>query len=104
MLGIVSEELNPELAEYFGVKEGVLVRSVVKSSPAEKAGMKAGDVILKIDGTPVASPREISSLMRSSRSKKTNVITLSRSKKELTLEVKKPERSSLWRAMPDEAL
>jgi hypothetical protein len=42
VLGIESETLNPQLAEYFGVKEGVLVRSVSVNSSAEKAGFKAG--------------------------------------------------------------
>src|SRR5258708_6445575 len=46
MLGVEAESLNPQLAEFFGVKEGVLVRSVVKDSSAEKAGIKAGDVIV----------------------------------------------------------
>ncbi len=93
MLGIESEELNPQLAEYFGVKEGVLVRSVIRNSPAEKAGLKAGDVILRIDGTPVSSPREISSIMRSSRSKRSTTVTLNRQRREMTLEVKRPEQS-----------
>src|SRR5579872_5369908 len=55
MLGIESESLNSQLAEYFGVKEGVLVRSVTRDSPAEKAGFKAGDVIVKINGEKVRS-------------------------------------------------
>src|SRR3984957_13140632 len=42
MLGIESETLNSQLAEFFGVKEGVLVRSVTKNSAAEKAGIRAG--------------------------------------------------------------
>jgi len=39
-LGVESESLSSQLAEYFGVKEGVLVRSVARGSPAEKAGLK----------------------------------------------------------------
>jgi serine protease Do len=43
MLGVEGESLgNSQLAEYFGVKEGVLVRSVIKGTSAEKAGIKAG--------------------------------------------------------------
>ena len=56
MLGIEAEGLNEQLGEYFGVKEGVLVRSVAKGSPAEKAGIKAGDVLVKVDQTKVTSP------------------------------------------------
>ena len=57
MLGIEAEALKPQLAGFFGVKEGVLVRSVVKDSAAEKAGLRAGDVIVKVDQTAVSNPR-----------------------------------------------
>jgi serine protease Do len=86
-LGIESESLTPQLAEFFGVKEGVLVRSVGRNTPAEKAGIKAGDVILKVDGEKVTSPREISSLLRAARSKPSLPITLMREKRELTITV-----------------
>jgi len=46
------KSIDGQLAQYFGVKEGVLVRSVLKGSAAEKAGIKAGDVIMKIDDAP----------------------------------------------------
>jgi len=59
MLGIESESLNPQLAEFFGVKEGVLVRSVTPGSSAEKAGFRAGDVIVKVKNEKVSTPREI---------------------------------------------
>jgi S1-C subfamily serine protease len=50
-LGVQLNELTPELATYFGAKEGgVLVSRVTRDSPAEKAGLKAGDVITSIDG------------------------------------------------------
>ena len=44
-LGVTIEGLDNQLAEYFGVKEGVLVKSVQADSAAQKAGIKAGDVI-----------------------------------------------------------
>ena len=88
MLGVESESLNSQLAQYFGVKEGVLVRSVLKGSPAEKAGLKAGDVILKVDGTTVTSPREITSILRGLRgSKRTIPVVISRDHKETALTV-----------------
>jgi serine protease Do len=86
-LGIVAEALEDQLAEYFGVKEGVLVRSVNKGSPAEKAGLKAGDVILKIDGTRVATPREITAAIRNLKDKRTFPVTVWRNHKEMTLSV-----------------
>jgi len=42
----------------------VLVKSVVRNSAAEKAGLKAGDVIAKVDDSKVTSPREITSVLR----------------------------------------
>jgi len=88
MLGIESEGLSSQLAEFFGVKEGVLVRSVMKNSAAEKAGIRAGDVIVKVDGETVTSPRDISGLLRSAaRAKKTFPVVVVREKKEVTLSV-----------------
>jgi S1-C subfamily serine protease len=85
VVGIEAESLDSQLAEYFGVKEGVLVRSVVRGSAAEKAGLRAGDVIVKIDDSRVTNPREISASIRSSRSKKTVPVQVIRDKREVTL-------------------
>ena len=85
ILGIEAESLDSQLAGYFGVKEGVLVRAVTKATPADKAGIRAGDVILQVEDTKVATPREISSAIRSARSKKTVAIQLMRERRELTL-------------------
>jgi serine protease Do len=98
VLGIESESLNPQLAEFFGVKEGVLVRSVVANSIAEKAGFKAGDVIIKVDGEKVATPREISGILQSARAKKTVQITVVRHQKEFVLNLTL-EENSRWPAV-----
>ena len=90
-LGVESESLSDQLASYFGVKEGVLVRSVKKSSAAEKAGLKAGDVIVKVDSTKVATPKEIATQLRVSRSKKVIPVQLLRDHKEMSIDVTFPE-------------
>ena len=89
MLGIVGESLGPQeqLAEFFGVKEGVLVKSVNKNSPAEKAGIKAGDVVVKVDDDKVGTSREITTALRSARSKKTVTVVVVRGKKEMPVNV-----------------
>jgi serine protease Do len=87
VLGIEAESIDSQLAQYFGVKEGVLVRSVVKGSAAEKAGVRAGDVILKVDDSKVTSPREISTAIRSAKSKQSVPVVLSREKKEMTVSI-----------------
>ena len=98
VLGIESESLNPQLAEFFGVKEGILVRSVTHESSAEKAGFKAGDVIIKVNGEKVTTPREISSILQSSRAKKSLPVTVIRRQKEVVLNVALEESSS-WQAL-----
>lgn len=53
-LGVTVQELSPELADYFGAKNGgALVASVAKDSAADKAGLKAGDVITAVNGKRV---------------------------------------------------
>ena len=85
-VGFEGEPLSPQLADYFGVRQGVLVRTVDARTPAEKAGLKAGDVVTRVNGTPVTSPREITGLVRMSRGKTTS-FTVVRNKKELTLDI-----------------
>jgi serine protease Do len=90
LVGFEGEALNSQLAEFFGVREGVLVRSVNPKTPAERAGLKAGDVVVKVNGTPVATPREITSLVRASRRKAIS-FTVVRNKKEIALNVEVAE-------------
>jgi S1-C subfamily serine protease len=64
-LGVQIESLTPQLAEYFGASDGgVLVSGVTDGSPAEKAGLKAGDVITAIDGNRVRDYNDLISELR----------------------------------------
>jgi serine protease Do len=88
VLGLEAESLGEsQLATYFGVKEGVLVRSVMKGTAAEKAGIKAGDVLMKVDETKVATPRDVTSAVRSARSnsRKSFPVLVMREKREVSL-------------------
>jgi serine protease Do len=63
-IGVSTQSLSKQLADYFGVKDGgVLITSVSDNSPAAKAGLKAGDVITAIDGEKVTSPGDISRVL-----------------------------------------
>ncbi|HMJ62720.1 MAG TPA: PDZ domain-containing protein [Bryobacteraceae bacterium] len=87
-LGIEGESVDSQLARYFGVKRGVLIRSVEKGSPAEKAGLKAGDVVTAIGGREVSAPRDVSSFMRSARyPRKTIAVALTRERKPITVQI-----------------
>lgn len=59
-LGVTVSGLSEQLAEYFGTKNGVLVNGVTENSAAAKAGMKAGDVIVSVNGSSVESTGDIS--------------------------------------------
>jgi serine protease Do len=63
-LGVGIQPLTPQLAEYFGTKDGVLVTTVEPDSPAAKAGLKAGDVITAVGETSVSSPSDLSRAVR----------------------------------------
>lgn len=86
-VGIEAESLTGQLADYFGVKEGVLIRSVAKDSPAEKGGLKAGDVVTKVNGETVTSPGEISSEVHSANGKRSIPFVVMRNHHEVTLSV-----------------
>lgn len=95
-LGIEAESLPEQLAEYFGVREGVLVRSVSKGSPAEKAGLKAGDVIVRVGDKAVASPTEVSRAVRAADGASV-ALTLVRDRKQMSLSVTPAQESGTGR-------
>jgi serine protease Do len=86
LLGVEAESLDGQLATFFGVKEGVLVRSVIAGSASEQAGIKAGDVITRVDDSNVRTPAELSSRVRGLRGKSVPIV-LMRDHKEMTLNV-----------------
>jgi len=103
VLGIQTENLTRQLGEYFGVKdgEGVLVRSVEKGSAAEKAGLKAGDVIVRADNEKLTDRTDLSHILRSHRSGGKMTLVVMRDKKEQTLQVTLPDRGSRDSSMID---
>lgn len=87
-IGVSTQELTKQLADFFGVPtgKGVLVTAVAQDGPAAKAGIKAGDVITAVDGEAVDSPGEIS---RAINRKKDGDVTLTviRNKSQQTIHV-----------------
>jgi membrane-associated protease RseP (regulator of RpoE activity) len=65
-LGVSTQNLNEELIKEHGlkVKEGVYISEVTSGSAAEKVGLKAGDVIVELDGKPVRGPEELTQAVR----------------------------------------
>lgn len=90
-LGVATQSLGDQLADYFGASDGgALVSSVSEDSPASRAGLKAGDVIVAVDGERVEDPGELSREI--SRADEGQVeIRIVRDKKERTLTATLPE-------------
>lgn len=86
-LGVGIQDLTPELAAYFGVKEGVLVTSVTADSPAAKAGVKAGDVITSVDGKTVEDSSDLRRATWENEEAKELTLGLVRDKKPLSVKV-----------------
>ncbi|HVT57842.1 MAG TPA: PDZ domain-containing protein [Thermoanaerobaculia bacterium] len=65
-LGVELTELTPELRAHFGAPEsaGVMIARVDQGSPAEKAGLKVGDILTALDGKPVGSSWDVRSRVR----------------------------------------
>jgi len=93
-LGVGIQDLTPELAEYYKVKDkkGVLVTHVFKGDPADKGGIKAKDIIIKIDGKLVPTARELSGTIAGIAVGKKIAILLIRDGKEKTVYIKVAKR------------
>jgi serine protease Do len=90
--GLMVENLTPQLGEFFGVKNGngVLIRSVEKGSRAEKAGFRAGDIIVKVNDQPVHDSSDFTHALRSRNGGAISVGVI-RDKKEQNLNLTLPE-------------
>ncbi len=91
--GLMVENLTPQLGEFFGAKNGngVLVRSVDKGSRADKAGLRAGDVITRVGDQSMHDTSDFTHALHSRSSGSVNVGVI-RDKKEQTLTITLPER------------
>jgi len=101
-LGVSVQDVNEEIAESLGlkVKEGVLVADAFKGDPAGKAGIKSGDVIVKVDGKDVKDTHELLKIVASIPVGKTVPVIVIREgeRREFSITVsERPERDELVR-------
>jgi len=97
--GAKLEVMGQQLAEFFGALDGagLLVRSVDGNSPAEQAGMKAGDVVVRINSLSVANGTDWTKTVHDNRGKPVPIVILrDKQEKTLTLTPDAKKRSSLW--------
>jgi serine protease Do len=92
-LGVVVQPLSEELAQSFGLERprGALVSEVVKDSPAERAGFKRGDVILRFDGREIDERNDLPRIVAATRVGKSVPVVVFRDGKEreFTVEIGK---------------
>jgi serine protease Do len=89
-LGVTVQPIDEKLAKSFGLKEpkGALIADVIKGDPADKAGVKAGDIVIAIDGKPVNTHKDLINIIGHFLPNKTVKLTLIRDGKEKIIKVK----------------
>ena len=95
-IGVYANELGRELAEHFGIKEGrgLIVSRLTEDGPAEKAKLKIGDVIVKVDGRRVETANELIDHVQSKAKGEKVKLEVLRDKKTVTVEVEVAEEES----------
>lgn len=88
-IGIEAQDITPELAESFKLKmaEGALVAGVLRGSPADKAGLRAGDILLAIDGKPVSDSGSMLNLIAVLTPNQNATLKIARAEKTLNVTV-----------------
>jgi serine protease Do len=103
-IGVGFQELTPDLAAHFGVKTrgGALVSSVVPQSPADRAGIAAGDVIVSVDTQPVVESRDLLRALLQKSVGSTLTLRVVRDKKERSVTLLTTERPNTGSARAPE--
>ena len=98
-IGIEAQEITPEIADSFrlGSTNGVLIAGVLRGGPAEKAGLKPGDILEAIEGKPVKDPNSMLNLVAALVPGKPASIRVKRDSKELDVQVAVGKRPSQQR-------
>ncbi|MCK4738775.1 MAG: DegQ family serine endoprotease [Deltaproteobacteria bacterium] len=93
-IGVMIQEVTPEIAESFGLKnaEGALISAVTPGDPAERAGIKAGDIVIEFGGKKVKELRDLQRAVAATSLKKKTKIKVIRDGKQKTLFLKVVKR------------
>ncbi len=88
-IGVEAREITPEMGESFrlGATTGVLIEGVLRGGPAERAGLKPGDVLVAIEGKPVKDPNAMLNLVAALVPGKPASIRLRRDNKDVDIQI-----------------
>ncbi len=88
-IGIETQDITPELAESFGLStdKGAIIAGVVRGGPADKAGIRPGDILLTVAGQPVASTTDMLNLIAQLPPGRKATMTVLRKNRETALQV-----------------
>ncbi len=88
-LGVSIQKLTPELAKQFSLNDenGALISDVVENSPAEKAGLKRGDIIIEYDGAKISEPYVLRNMVANTAPGEEHKVTVLIDNKRLTIDV-----------------
>jgi serine protease Do len=102
-LGVQTQPVTPELAKQFGIEgdKGALISDVIKDTPAERAGIKSGDIILEFDGKPVREANELTRIVASTPPDKKIKVRVFRDGKEQTLDATLEQRKDDGDSTPE---
>ncbi|HWX01249.1 Do family serine endopeptidase [Collimonas sp.] len=87
-IGVEPQDITPELAESFGLtrKTGAIIAGVIKSGPADKAGLKPGDILVAIEGKPITDSTDMTNLIAQLKPGSKAKLTVLRKTQESTVE------------------
>lgn len=93
-LGVVVQPLDEKLAESFGLKgtEGALIADVVEGDPADKAGIKAGDIVVEVNGKKITDHRQLTNMIGKMKPGEVAKLTIIREGKRKSIKVTLGER------------
>lgn len=102
-MGLSLQGMSPQLAEYFGLagRNGALVLYVYPDSPAAKAGIKAGDVILSVGGETTENPLKVHQALRTKQDGSVELRVM-RDKQEKSFTVQLEKGKTSWLISPDD--
>lgn len=100
-LGVIIDDLSPDLQKIYNKKEGALVLDVEKDTPADKFGLKRGDLIYKINDTLIKDRVDLQNVVGAFKPKQKIVLEIERNKKDMTVVIVLGDRTTVTAEAPN---